>query len=39
VWIAPSIQIGLGDTSRQAPVHGLLIESQRVLRSLRDQQA
>ena len=39
VWIAPSIQIGLGDTSRQAPVHGLLVESQRVLRSLRDQQA
>ena len=39
VWIASSIQIGLGDTSRQAPVHGLLVESQRVLRSLRDQQA
>lgn len=38
VWIDPSMQIGLGDAARQAPVYGLLVEVQRALRDQRDQQ-
>lgn len=38
VWIEPSLQIGLGDAARQQPVHDLLLDIQRTLRTVRDGQ-
>ncbi|MGB0604656.1 MAG: hypothetical protein ACPGRY_06865 [Candidatus Latescibacterota bacterium] len=38
VWIEPSMQIGLGDAARQKPMHDLLLNIQRVLRTVRDAQ-
>ena len=39
VWIDPSMQIGLGEESRQKTVYELLLAIQGELRQMRDQHA